>query len=137
MAVPLKAPRPARQPDPERKLRRLRRRFVRVTRPLERADRIRLFRRAATRTAPPLAVVSLIAGAGLAALVWSSPWPLGVTLRHVAAAPACPLARAVGLAPARRGQPGYWPGHDADRDGWSCEPVPRGWSRGWWLRPQS
>jgi hypothetical protein len=29
---------------------------------------------------------------------------------------------AVGLTPARRGQPGYWPKHDRDQDGWACEP---------------
>jgi hypothetical protein len=125
MAAPLRAPRPAGQPDLEQRLRRLRRRFARVTRPLERADRIRRCRRAATRVAPPLAVVALIAGAGLAAPVWTSPWPPGLTLRHLASGPNCPMARAVGLAPARRGQPGYWPGHDAARDGWSCEPIPR------------
>jgi Excalibur calcium-binding domain len=51
-----------------------------------------------------------------------SPWPLTVALRHVAAAPNCNAARVVGLAPARRGQPGYWPSHDRDGDGIACEP---------------
>ncbi|WP_353646322.1 excalibur calcium-binding domain-containing protein [Mesorhizobium sp. WSM2239] len=32
------------------------------------------------------------------------------------------MARAVGVAPARRGQPSYWPSHDADWDGVTCEP---------------
>jgi hypothetical protein len=45
-------------------------------------------------------------------------------LRHVAAAPNCTAARAMGLAPAWRGQPGYYPQHDADRDGIACEPWP-------------
>jgi hypothetical protein len=53
-----------------------------------------------------------------------SPWSLGTTLRHIAAAPNCDAARAVGLAPANRGEPGYWPSHDADRDGIACEPWP-------------
>jgi hypothetical protein len=75
---------------------------------------------------PPLLVVALIASAGCAVLILTSPWPLGLTLRHVAAAPNCPLARAAGLAPARRDEPGYWPNHDADWDGWSCEPAPQG-----------
>ncbi|RUX00540.1 excalibur calcium-binding domain-containing protein [Mesorhizobium sp. M8A.F.Ca.ET.202.01.1.1] len=43
-------------------------------------------------------------------------------LRHLAAFPNCAAARAVGLAPARKGQPGYWPTHDADKDGIACEP---------------
>jgi hypothetical protein len=50
-----------------------------------------------------------------------SPWPPLVTLRHIAAVPNCAAARAVGLAPARRGEPGYWPSHDADNDGIACE----------------
>ncbi|MDN5927768.1 MAG: excalibur calcium-binding domain-containing protein [Hyphomicrobiales bacterium] len=32
------------------------------------------------------------------------------------------MARLVGLAPARRGRPGYWSRHDADSDGTACEP---------------
>lgn len=52
-------------------------------------------------------------------------WPLMTTLKHVAAAPNCSAARAVGLAPARRGQPGYYFRHDRDQDGIACEP----WSR--------
>jgi hypothetical protein len=54
-----------------------------------------------------------------------SRWPLSVALRHAAAAPNCAAARAVGLAPAYRGQPGYYPQHDRDRDGIACEPWPR------------
>jgi hypothetical protein len=133
MAVPLPAPRQAPKPDPERKLRRLRRRFARVTRRLERADRLRRVRRRAVAASPPLLVVGLIAGAGVAALVLTSPWPLGPTLRHLAAAPGCPLARAVGLAPARHGEPGYWTYHDPDLDGWSCASRPGGRARGFWV----
>ncbi|MBC6715675.1 excalibur calcium-binding domain-containing protein [Aurantimonas sp. DM33-3] len=55
----------------------------------------------------------------------ASPWPVGTTLRHVAAAPNCTAARSVGLAPAHRGEPGYWAKHDRDRDGIACEPWPR------------
>lgn len=47
-------------------------------------------------------------------------------VRHLASSPNCDAARAVGLAPARRGQPGYWPSHDRDKDGVACEPY-RGW----------
>lgn len=56
------------------------------------------------------------------ALEMLSPWPPLTTLRHLAAAPNCDAARAVGLAPANRGEPGYWLKHDADRDGIACEP---------------
>ena len=80
--------------------------------------------------AQPLLVVALIALSGFAALVLTSPWPLGVTLRHLAAAPSCSLARAVGLGPARHGEPGYWTYHDPDLDGWSCASLPGGRSRG-------
>jgi excalibur calcium-binding domain-containing protein len=63
------------------------------------------------------------------AVVWglgSSPWPVMTTLRHIASAPNCGFARLVGLAPARRGQPGYWKRHDRDGDGIACEPwLPR------------
>jgi hypothetical protein len=52
--------------------------------------------------------------------------------RHQAAARSCDASRALGLAPAMRGQPGYWPHLDADRDGVACEP----WlGRSWWTRP--
>jgi Excalibur calcium-binding domain len=56
-----------------------------------------------------------------------SPWPPLVTVRHLLAAPNCDAERTVGLAPARRGQPGYWPSHDADSDGIACEPRRPRW----------
>lgn len=55
----------------------------------------------------------------------SSAWPFTVTLRHIAAAPNCDMARLVGLAPASRGEPGYYKRHDGDNDGISCEVYPR------------
>jgi hypothetical protein len=51
---------------------------------------------------------------------WKSPWAPLATLKHVAAAPDCAVAEAVGLAPARRGQPGYWSHLDRDHDGVAC-----------------
>ncbi|WP_349643612.1 excalibur calcium-binding domain-containing protein [Bradyrhizobium genosp. SA-3] len=39
------------------------------------------------------------------------------TLKHIASSPNCDFARLVGLAPARRGEPGYWGRHDRDGDG--------------------
>jgi hypothetical protein len=57
----------------------------------------------------------------LLALVIVTPWPFELSVRHFAAAWNCDTARAVGLAPARRGQPGYWPWLDRGRDGIACE----------------
>jgi hypothetical protein len=74
-----------------------------------------------------IAAFAAVAFAALAYPVASnlSRWPLTVAIRHAAAAPNCAAARMVGLAPARRGQPGYYPQHDRDRDGIACEPWPR------------
>ena len=63
------------------------------------------------------------------ALVWFtitslSPWPVPLTVQHYLASHDCDSARAVGLAPARRGEPGYWPDLDADHDGIACETWP-------------
>ena len=46
-----------------------------------------------------------------------------VAIRHLVAATGCGAAREVGLAPAHRGDPGYWARLDADHDGVSCEPI--------------
>ena len=61
---------------------------------------------------------------GTFAFAWyllSSPWPVGVTLKHLAAFPNCEAAEMVGLAPARRGQPGYWKRNDTYGEGISCK----------------
>lgn len=74
-----------------------------------------------------IAAVAALAVAALLHPVFQnlSRWPLTVALRHAAAAPNCTAARMVGLAPAYRWQPGYYPQHDRDRDGIACEPWPR------------
>jgi len=72
-----------------------------------------------------MALAALALGAGYLALNMLSPWPPLVTIRHVVAAPNSDAARLTALAPARRGEPGYWPQHDADNDGIACEPWPR------------
>ena len=73
-----------------------------------------------------IAIIAVIGIAGLYyALTASSPWPPILTLRHIAAAPSCDAARAVGLAPAMQGEPGYYSKHDRDKDGIACEPWPR------------
>jgi len=43
------------------------------------------------------------------------------TIRHIASVLNCDAVREYGLAPARKGQPGYWPMHDADNDGIACD----------------
>jgi hypothetical protein len=51
--------------------------------------------------------------------------PPGVAVLHLASFPNCDAARAVGLAPAAHGGPGYWSRHDRDKDGTACEPWRR------------
>lgn len=48
-------------------------------------------------------------------------WTVKETLLHIAAVPNCSVAASLGLAPSRRGEPGYYKRHDKDRDGTSCE----------------
>jgi hypothetical protein len=50
-----------------------------------------------------------------------SVWPAEIKAKHQTARRSCDDARAVGLAPATKGYPGYWPHLDADNDGMSCE----------------
>ena len=71
-----------------------------------------------------LAGVFAVTAIGTFAFAWyllSSPWPVGVTLKHLAAFPNCEAAEMVGLAPARRGQPGYWKRNDTYGEGISCK----------------
>ena len=66
-----------------------------------------------------------IGALALPVLTNSSRWSPAMKLWHAAAAPNCAAARAVGLAPAYRGRPGYYVRHDRDGDGIACEPWPR------------
>ena len=55
-----------------------------------------------------------------ALFVWyllTSPWPPVLAMKHLASFLNCEAADAVGLAPSRRGQPGYWSHNDGDDDG--------------------
>ena len=70
------------------------------------------------------ALLGIVSG-GCIAVATSSPWPIGLTFRHLMASRNCDMARTVGLAPAVRGAPGYWAHNDADDDGIACEPWPR------------
>jgi hypothetical protein len=114
----LPAPNPVRPgPGPEDRLRNLRRRFRAVSARHDRASKRRYYRSA--KIAVLAAIVAFAVSWGLG----SSPWPVMTTLRHIASAPNCGFARLVGLAPAKRGEPGYWKRHDR-RDGIACEPWP-------------
>jgi hypothetical protein len=91
--------------------------------------RFRLKKSRMTGAVAQYARVAIPAAVAGAALCWTllsfvSWHPLQV-LKHVAAFPNCSAARAVGVAPSYRGQPGYWSKHDADDDGISCEIWPR------------
>ena len=68
-----------------------------------------------------LTTVSLIGLGAYMALSTLSPWPVGYTLRHMAAFTGCHATRMVDLAPAHQGQPGYWQGNDPDRNGVACD----------------
>ena len=103
-------------PGPEQRLRNLQRRFRAVSARHDRAIRLRRVMRAATAIVAIAVALAVIWGLG------SSPWPVTTTLRHIASAPNCGFARMVGLAPAGRGEPGYWKHHDHDGDGVACEP---------------
>ena len=109
-------------PDPrEARLRLLNHRFRAISRRYYRATEFRKFYRYAVIVGPIAVIVGFLLGwASLA-----SPWPLMLTLKHLASYPNCDAARAVGLAPAREGEPGYWTHHDRDRDGIACEPWPK------------
>jgi hypothetical protein len=69
--------------------------------------------------------VAILVVAALGVALAMSPWPPLTNIRHIASAPNCDAARTMGLAPALRGQPGYYERHDADNDGVACEPWPR------------
>lgn len=111
--------------SPERELAKLRA-AVGVTSPARQQRQRRLWRQRwwFRRHWRSIAVALVIAGVGG---YWISDVNLrsvSTGVRHMLAAPNCDAARAVGLAPARRGEPGYWPKHDADDDGVACEPIP-------------
>jgi hypothetical protein len=110
--------------DPEEQAARLRDRFKRVSRRLDVALRLRRARSMFWRWFAVLCGAVGIAGGAYLAITTTSPWPVSVTVRHLMAAPNCDAARAVGLAPAVRGAPGYYLSHDRDRDGIACEPWP-------------
>lgn len=86
-------------------------------------------RRALHRSTGRWVFWGLVAAVACGALVdtaktWRGWQPMEI-VRHIAAFPNCDAARNVGLAPARRGEPGYYLKHDRDKDGIACEVWPR------------
>ena len=105
------------RPQAEAELARLNRRFRSVSRRHERA----LLLRRLYRTLRWWALIALcIAGLAWGLTIYTG-WPLPITLKHGAAFISRNAARHVGLAPASKGQPGYWAHNDADGDGVSCD----------------
>ena len=116
---PTHLPSPTR-PNGEANLRRLHRAFANVAR---RIDRRVLFQR--TYRPAGLAMITGVAlGAAYVAVATISPWPPLTVSKHIVASYGCEAARGIGLAPARKGEPGYWPKNDVDADGIACEPWP-------------
>lgn len=110
--------------DADEKAENLRARFRTISRRVDRAIRLRRLRTYLRKRAIWIcAFVGVVAGSYLA--IAKSPWPIGLTVRHLLAAQNCDMARLVDLAPAYVGEPGYWARNDADDDGIACEPWPR------------
>lgn len=81
--------------------------------------------RAGNRLFKPIAlgavlIAAFVFGMGIDT-AFRPPWTLTGWMLHMVAAPSCDLARAVGVAPARHGTPGYWPWHDSRNQGVACE----------------
>jgi hypothetical protein len=111
--------------DADEKADRLRDRFKAVSRRIDRAIRLRRLQANLRKRAIWIWTFLGILGGTYIGLAAASPWSVGVTVRHLLAARNCDMARAVDLAPAHRGAPGYWARNDADDDGVACEPWPR------------
>lgn len=109
--------------DPEKEALRLRARLAKVSRRLDRVSR----GRRAWQFLKVLAGCFVVGAAVTFTLIEiaESRWPIGTAIRHRLAGQNCGFAQSVGLAPARRGGPGYHDHLDADGDGIACEPLPR------------
>jgi hypothetical protein len=106
---------------PEVEADRIRGGLARVSYSLDRRSGRRRFR---ARWFSRLALALLIAGIAYFVMLNFSPWSPWATVKHILAFPNCSATRALGLAPAFKGSPGYWPQHDRDNDGIACEPWP-------------
>ena len=104
---------------------RLRNRFKAVSRRINRAARLRRPQTYLRKRGLWPWVILCVLGGSLVGIIGLSPWPVRLTIRHLLAAQNCDMARLVNLAPAMRGDPGYWDRNDADDDGIACESWPR------------
>src|SRR5688572_16050966 len=106
-AVTFRGPVPRTLRERDEEAIRLKQRFRAVSRRIERREAPRrLWNRHKGWLAT--AAVAIALGAAYAASLHTG-WPVAVALKHAASFPNCAAARSMGLAPARRGEPGYWP----------------------------
>lgn len=104
--------------DPEKELRSIQKRFSLITRRHERRLWLQSVLNESRRALLAASVIFAVTF-----LTFSlSPFPPLITVGHVSAFPNCAVAHIVGLAPSRRGEPGYWSHLDRDDDGIACEP---------------
>lgn len=101
-------------PGSEQRLERLRQRFKRVTPQTKRRFGWDQF----WFLAACGALFAATYGFANTSLNFGSPM---VAARHYASIGNCRTASYVGLAPANRGEPGYWAKNDRDKDGIACE----------------
>lgn len=74
----------------------------------------------------PLPLFATLLGLGIGGALWLVAPLVTPLVAETRAAPRnCAEARALGFGNARRGEVGYFAHLDADRDGISCEPMPR------------
>lgn len=112
--------------DPDNELRRVRRQFWATPQRPERAIKPRRFRRR-----PMIRPVTAILAAVMLYLGLSNAYPslpaaaLNQVSNYFTYYANCDAARAAGVAPIYRGEPGYRPPLDRDNDGIACEPLPR------------
>jgi hypothetical protein len=77
---------------------------------------------------PSMVVIVALGAFGICSwLLNVSPSTPKTTPLHVGYVRNCAAARAMGIAPIYRGQPGYAPHLDRDDDGIACEPYPFRW----------
>ena len=112
----------------EDRLKRLRNGFRAVSRPVGRSSPKRKWPQLSPRDMSACILMIgfvLIGVVNIYAAFAHHNWPISTTFKHIAAAPNCADAHRVGLAPSKRGEPGYYFRHDRYQDGIACEPWPR------------
>lgn len=95
--------------------------------PVAQARRRQKTRRAARSTVAQVLLLALLGGLAVGSVLGGAATPGRLALRQKAPPagayyPGCNAARADGVAPLYRGEPGYRPELDGDSDGIACEP---------------